>query len=32
LRARLQLREWLNRYFRSGQHLAARANEVGRDA
>jgi RNA polymerase sigma-70 factor, ECF subfamily len=32
LRARLQLREWLNRYFRSGQHLAACANEVGRDA
>ena len=30
-RARLQLREWLNPYFRSGQHLPARANDLGRD-
>jgi RNA polymerase sigma-70 factor (ECF subfamily) len=32
MRARLQLREWLNRYFRSGQQSAARPNEVGREA
>lgn len=29
LRARLQLREWLNLYFRSGQHLAAGTDEFG---
>lgn len=29
LRARLQLREWLNRYFGNGQHWAAGADESG---
>ena len=29
LRARLQLREWLNGYFRNGQHWAAAVDELG---